>query len=82
MRAKIIEKLDLNYAFLVIFVKKNKKNKKDKEKERKYKIMIDYRLLNEDLQTYSNPIPNIKDILYSISGKRYYTVLDLHRDFF
>lgn len=44
-------------------------------------MVIDNRLLNQVLQTYSYPTPDIKEILYSISGKRY-TVLDLHSAFF
>lgn len=81
LKAKIIERSNSHYAFPVIFVKK-KQNIKDKGKEAKYRMAIDYRLLNQILQTYSYPIPDIKDILYLISGKKFYTVLDLHSAFF
>lgn len=45
-------------------------------------MAYDYRLLNEVLQAYNYPIPDIKEVLYSRRGKKFYTVLELHSAFF
>lgn len=78
LEANIIQKSDSNYAFPVIFVRK----KSNDNKETKFRMAIDFRLLNEILESYPYPIPDIKEILQNISAKKYYTVLDLHSAFF
>ena len=47
----------------------------------KYRLAVDYRLLNEILENNPYPTPNVKEILQSISGKTYYTVMDFHTAF-
>lgn len=82
LKANIIQKSDSNYAFPVIFAKKKRNNKNEDIKDGKYRMAVGFRLLNEILESFSYPIPEIKDILQTMSGKRYYTLLDLHSDFF
>lgn len=42
----------------------------------------DCRLLNQILEPYSYHIPDKREILQDISGKKYYVVLDIHSAFF
>lgn len=78
LEANIIENTDSHYAFPFLFVKKatSEKNKP------KYRMAVDYRMLNEILEGYPYPIPDIREILERFSGKKYYTILDLHSAFF
>lgn len=78
LEANIIEKSKSSYAFPVLFVKK----KTAENQELKYRLACDYRLLNAILEGYAYPIPDIRELLQKISGKKYYTVLDLHSAFF
>lgn len=78
LEAKIIEKSDSDYAFPVLFVKKKST---DKEKIR-YRMAVDYRTLNEILEGFPYPVPDAKTILQAMSGKKLYSVLDLHSAFF
>lgn len=78
LEAKIIEKSDSDYAFPVLFVKK-----KGTEKNLvRYRMAVDYRTLNEILEGFPYPVPDVKDVLQAISGKKFYTTLDLHSAFF
>ena len=43
----------------------------------KYRMCIDYTKLNSMLKTMEAPIPNIKDILHALKGKKYFATLDL-----
>lgn len=79
LEANIIEKSNSNYAFPVLFVRKKST---DKQKQPKYRMAVDYRMLNEILEGYPYPVPDIKELLQRISGKQFYTVLDLHSAFF
>lgn len=78
LEANIIEKSTSSYAFPVLFVKK----KTAENQELKYRMAVDYRLLNAILEGYAYPIPDIRELLQKISGKKYFTVLDLHSAFF
>lgn len=80
MEANIIEPSSSSYCFPVIFVKK--KPYTSDPKLQKFRMVIDYRLLNSVTETFKICLPKINDILHLISGKSYYTVLDLKSAFF
>lgn len=80
LKANIIKKSNSDYAFPVVFVKK--KAVQQSSGQVRYRLAVDYRVLNEILQNYAYPIPDIKQILRTISGKKFYSVLDLHSAFY
>lgn len=47
----------------------------------RYRIIIDFRELNERTIADNYPIPNIADIFDQVGGAKYYTVLDMHAGF-
>lgn len=80
LEAGIIEPSMSSYSFPVIFVKKKSSEKNPTNV--KYRMVVDYRLLNSLTESYKICLPKISDIIQSISGKQYYTVLDLKSAFF
>lgn len=80
LKAGIIEHSSSNYCFPILFVKK--KPYVSDPKLQKFRMVIDYRLLNSVTETFKICLPNIKDILHSISGKKLYVSLDLKSAFF
>lgn len=50
--------------------------------EKKWRVVIDYRKLNNQIQDDKFPLPNIADILDSLSGAVYFTHLDLYQGFY
>lgn len=56
--------------------------KSDNEKTKKWRLVIDYRKLNEVIQDDKFPLPNITDILDSLSGAIYYSHLDLSQSYY
>lgn len=79
--AGIIEPSNSSYAFPVIFVKK-KMNPEDPNSQLKFRMVIDYRLLNDITESFKIHLPQITEILHQIAGKKYYCVLDLKSAFF
>ena len=79
--AKIIEPTLSNYCFPVIFVKKKTPEGTD-PKDLKFRIVVDYRLLNCITESYKICLPKISEILHNIAGRKYYSVLDLKSAFF
>ncbi|GBO41466.1 Retrovirus-related Pol polyprotein from transposon 412 [Araneus ventricosus] len=77
LEAGIIEPSTSNYSFPIIFVKKNSDSKK-----LKFRMVVDYRLLNSVTESFKICLPKIADILHEISGKKWYSVLDLKSAFF
>lgn len=55
--------------------------KLDASGERKWRLVIDYRKLNEVTAGDSYPLPNIQDILYQLGHSVYFTTLDLASGF-
>ena len=51
--------------------------KTDASMEKKYRLVIDYRKLNDQTIGDSYPIPNISDILDQLGHSKYFTTLDL-----
>lgn len=76
----IIEPSTSNYNFPVIFVKK--KPFMDNPKDQKFRMVIDYRLLNSVTHSFKICLPKISDILHNISGKSLFSVLDLKSAFY
>ncbi|KAJ8709933.1 hypothetical protein PYW07_009299 [Mythimna separata] len=56
--------------------------KQDSNGLKKWRIVIDYRKLNNQIQDDKFPLPNISDILDSLSGSMYYSHLDLYQGFY
>lgn len=49
---------------------------------KKWRVVLDYRKLNNQIQDDKFPLPNISDILDSLSGAVYFTTLDLYQGFY
>lgn len=79
--AGLIENSSSSYNFPVIFVKK-KTTPGTSPEEIKFRMCIDYRLLNCITESFTICLPKISEILHSIAGKKYYCVLDLKSAFF
>ena len=57
-------------------------NKKKTTKEKKWPVVIDYRKLNTKIKNDKFPLPNIAEILDSLSGATYFTHLDLTQGYY
>lgn len=79
LEAGIIEPSVSNYNFPVIFVKKKSA---DNSKEQKFRMVVDYHLLNSITESFQICLLKISEILHQIVGKKYYCVLDLKSAFF
>lgn len=55
---------------------------KKSEDVKKWRLVVDYRKVNESIQDDKFPLPNITDILDSLSGSIYFTHLDLYQGFY
>lgn len=56
--------------------------KLDNTGERKWRVVVDYRKLNNQIQDDKFPLPNITEILDSLAGAIYFTHLDLFQGFY
>lgn len=56
--------------------------KADKDGRKRWRIVIDYRLLNKQLQDDKFPLPCITEILDSLSGAMYFSHLDLSQGYY
>jgi len=74
----IIENAKSEWSSPILLVPK----KTDAAGNKKWRLVIDYRCLNEKLQDEKFPLANISDILDSLSGAIYFTTLDLNQGFY
>ncbi|GBL75852.1 Transposon Tf2-9 polyprotein [Araneus ventricosus] len=81
LEAGIIEPSSSSYCFPVIFIKK-KQNPNDSNSEPKFRMVVDYRLLNSITETFKICLPKISEIIKNIAGGKIYCVLDLKSAFF
>ena len=79
LEAGIIEPTTSNYAFPVLFVKKKPL---PGESKLKFRMVIDYRLLNSITESFKICLPKISEIIHTIAGRKLYCVLDLKSAFF
>jgi len=77
LRDKIIGHSTSPWNSLIIFVKK----KEDASKKEKWRLVVDFRRLNEVTVGDSYPLPLITDILDALGKARYYTTVDLASGF-
>ncbi|GBM70713.1 hypothetical protein AVEN_229335-1, partial [Araneus ventricosus] len=66
LEAGIIEPSSSSYCFPVIFIKK-KQNPKDSNSEPKFRMVVDYRLLNSITETFKICLPKISEIIKNIA---------------
>lgn len=55
---------------------------KKSDGDKRWRLVVDYRKVNESIQDDKFPLPNITDILDSLSGSLYFSHLDLHQGFY
>lgn len=74
----IIEETTSEWSSPVLLVPK----KCDKTGNKKWRLVIDYRQLNNRIQDDKFPLPNISEILDSLSGNIYFSKLDLSQSYY
>lgn len=74
----IIEKTSSEWSSPLLLVPK----KEDKNGKRQWRVVIDYRQLNERIQDDKFPLPNITEILESLSGVFYFSHCDLSQSYY
>lgn len=74
----IIEKCRSEWSSPILLVPK----KLDTSGEKKWRLVIDYRKLNNCIEDDRFPLPNITEILDSLSGCIYFSHLDLYQGFY
>lgn len=78
LKNKIIEPASSPWSSPLLIVPK----KADKNGERKWRIVIDYRMLNKRIKDDKFPLPNITEILDSLAGAMYFSHLDLSQGYY
>lgn len=73
LESDIIQESDSPYAAPVLFVKKS---------DGTYRLVCDFRKLNEKTIDDSFPIPNITEMIDSLSGAKFFSTLDLTSGFY
>ena len=56
--------------------------KKSADDNRKWRLVIDYRKLNNALQDDKFPLPNIEEVIESLAGAKYFSHLDLSQGYY
>lgn len=74
----IIEEATSEWSSPVLLVPK----KSDKSGEKKWRLVVDYRQLNNKIQDDKFPLPNITEILDSLAGSIYFSKLDLSQGYY
>jgi hypothetical protein len=78
LKDDIIEESRSEWSSPILLVPK----KPDGNGNKKWRLVIDYRRLNEQLQDEKFPLANITDILDSLCGAVYFTTLDLNQGYY
>lgn len=78
LRQGIIEEAQSEWSSPLLIVPK----KPDQNGNKKYRVVIDYRLLNKQLVDIKFPLGNISEILDSLAGAIYFTHLDLSQGYY
>lgn len=78
LESGIIEKTNSEWSSPLLLVPK----KSNRDGKKQWRVVIDYRQLNERIQNDKFPLPNITDILESLSGAFYYSHCDLSQSFY
>ncbi|XGW13384.1 hypothetical protein V3C99_000035, partial [Haemonchus contortus] len=68
VKRNVIEPSKSEWAFPIVLVEK---------KDGGIRLCVDYRELNKKIKLDAYPLPNIEAVLQSLSGKRYFSTLDL-----
>ena len=74
----IIEETQSEWSSPILLVPK----KNTESSEKKWRLVVDYRKLNEKIQDDKFPLPNITEILDSLSGAILFSHLDLHSGYY
>lgn len=56
--------------------------KADSNGNKKWRVVIDYRKVNERIENDKYPLPNINEILDSLSGAMYFSTFDLNQGYY
>lgn len=78
LKEGIIEPCRSEWSSPILIVPK----KCDSNGNKKWRLVIDYRKLNNCIENDKFPLPNISDILDSLSGCMYFSHLDLHQGYY
>lgn len=73
----IIEEAKSEWSSPILLVPKKTSNQ-----DKKWRLVVDYRKLNNCIVDDKFPLPNITDILDSLSGSIYFSHLDLHQGYY
>lgn len=78
LNENIIEPSNSEWSSPVLLVPK----KIDASGNKKFRLVIDYRKLNNCIKDDKYPLPNINEILDSLSGSLYFSHRDLHQGYY
>lgn len=73
----IIEKTSSEWNSPILLVPKKSANDK-----KKWRLVIDYRKLNNVLENDTFPLPNIEEVIDSLAGAKYFSHLDLSQGYY
>lgn len=74
----IIEPSKSDWSSPILLVPK----KSDTTEDKKWRLVVDYRKLNNCIEDDKFPLPDITEILESLTGSIYFTHLDLHQGYY
>ena len=74
----LVEESTSEWSSPVLLVPK----KQSSDGTKNYRLVLDYRLLNKELIVDRFPLPNIENILDSLGGAKYFSVLDLAQGYY
>lgn len=78
LKEKIIEPSTSEWSSPILLVPK----KLDKNGNKQWRLVIDYRKINNCIQDDKYPLPDITEILDSLTGSVYFSHLDLHQGYY